>query len=198
MKESTQRCLVIIGLLVFSVSTLTTAYAASIEYLSLTARGESMDPTIKEGDTLRVRLCVNGSLINVGDIIVYCTIVTPDPHPEAMWIGHRVVKKYSKEGIWYFKTKGDNNPEPDSWEVPEYFLLGIVVEIIQNEIELSERSGYSQSSGRTAENIDSAIAIGKTLTVAMDLFTSLIIGILLGIATAKECRKLVSKPHISH
>jgi hypothetical protein len=48
---------------------------------------------------------------------------------DAMWICHRVVEKYRKGGIWYFRTKGDNNSEIDPWEVPGYWLLGVVTSI---------------------------------------------------------------------
>jgi len=82
-----------------------------------------MVPALADGDTLKVKLYVDGSLINVGDIIVYCTIATMayDPNPDAMWIGHLVFEKYQKDGEWYFKTKGDNVPEADPWEVPDTF-----------------------------------------------------------------------------
>jgi len=107
-----------------------------------------MYPTISDGDRVRVQLCVNGSLINVGDIIVYSTIAT-GVNPGYMWIGHRVVEKYEKGNAWWFKTKGDNNPEPDSWEVPEYWLLGLVVSI-----DHAERSYVPSQTSSQSEQAD--------------------------------------------
>jgi len=59
-----------------------------------------MVPALTDGDTVKVKLCVDGSSIHVGDIIVYCTVATMayNPNPDAMWIGHRVVEKYHKNG----------------------------------------------------------------------------------------------------
>lgn len=128
----------IVSLLLFlSLSLFTSVKALSIQYLSLTVNGDSMYPTIRDGDTVKVKICVNGSLIKSGDIIVYCTIATHNSNPNAMWIAHRVIEKYQKDRTWCFKTKGDNNPTLDPWEVPEYYLLGVVVEIIHVERSLA-------------------------------------------------------------
>lgn len=122
-----------IGLLVLALSLplLPAAHASSTEYMDLTARGSSMYPTIVDGDRITVRLCTNGSLINVGDIIVYGSIAAMayNPNPKCIFIGHRVTARYEKGDTWYFKTKGDNNTDPDPWEVPDYWLLGVVTSI---------------------------------------------------------------------
>lgn len=122
--------LVAVGLAFVSImlTSVSAAAALSGDSLYLTAKGNSMYPTIKEGDQIKVKMCTNGRLINVGDIIVYCTIAA-NLDLDYMWIGHRVIEKYQKDGHSWFRTRGDNNAEPDPWEVPEYFLLGIVVEI---------------------------------------------------------------------
>jgi len=98
-----------------------------------------MPPTILHGDTVTVRLCNNGSAIRVGpvnssepgDIIVYSVIaaIAYVPQPNCMWMCHRAISKYCKNGVWYFKTQGDNCSKPDKWEVPEYYILGVVVQI---------------------------------------------------------------------
>jgi signal peptidase I len=116
------------------------ANATSIKYVYLTATGDSMFPTIAEGDVVKVKICIDGDIIKAGfqnssqpgDIIVYCAgvAITYNSRLTNMWIGHRAIKKYMKNGEWYFKTKGDNNPKTDPWEVPEHFLLGVVVQIL--------------------------------------------------------------------
>ncbi|MFH1642318.1 MAG: signal peptidase I [Nanoarchaeota archaeon] len=44
------------------------------------------------------------SVIKLGDVIVFRSS-RPDP------IIHRVVKKWDEKGVYYFQTKGDNNPD---------------------------------------------------------------------------------------
>ena len=85
-----------------------------------------MYPTIGEGDRVKIRFCVNGTLINVDDIIAYSTIVT-DVDTGSMWICHRVIEKYRKSDTWFFKTKGDNLPEADFYEVLPSSLLPVLL-----------------------------------------------------------------------
>jgi len=106
--------------------------ATSAEYYTFTVNGSSMYPTIAEGDRVKIRFCVNGTLINVDDIIAYSTIVA-GVDTGYMLICHRVIEKYRKGDTWFFKTKGDNCPEADFYEVPEYWLFGVVVSIEQTE-----------------------------------------------------------------
>lgn len=114
--------------LALSISSFSSVNPSSTEYAYLTASGSSMYPAIRDGDRVTIELCVDGSLVNVWDIIVYSTIAT-GMNPGYMWIGHRVIEKYSKSHIWFFKTKGDNCSEADPWEVPEYWLLGKTVNV---------------------------------------------------------------------
>ncbi len=102
------------------------------DYLCLSAKGGSMYPAIRDGDQVKVKVCVDGDLMEVGDIIVYCSIAAGGRamYSGAMWIGHRITQKFWQDGKWYFQTKGDNCSEPDPWIVPEHFLLGKVVDIV--------------------------------------------------------------------
>ena len=54
-----------------------------------------------KGDIMIVTRAIP-SKIKVGDVIVF---QSPEPYP----IIHRVVKKWQEDGIYYFRTKGDNN-----------------------------------------------------------------------------------------
>ena len=90
----------------------------------------SMVPTLNIGDVV-VIVGVKPDDIKVGDIIVFNKVVysirkgyvkkikTP--------IVHRVVDIIERNGIKYFKTKGDANPLPDQWYVPEDAVLGKVL-----------------------------------------------------------------------
>jgi hypothetical protein len=97
------------------------ASVGAIDDLYLTCRGNEMAPAICDGDTVRVRVCVNGTLIQAGpknsthpgDIIVYCAAAAVSM-PQSMWMCSRAVEKYRKDGEWCFKTQMDNLSEPDA------------------------------------------------------------------------------------
>jgi len=200
MKKATPKALLIIGLLLFSFSGLVATKAAAIEYLYLSSCGNSMAPTINEGDTVKVKVCTNGTMIksglqnssDPGDIIVYCVSAAMAyvPQPKSMWICHRAIDKYTKNGAWYFKTKGDNSLEPDPWEVPEYSLLGVVVEVIPN------KAGQSELPEPSHENLEEGVESFDPiyrLAVAIVFIIGSFVGIFLGIITAEAYRKLTSK-----
>lgn len=91
-----------------------------------------MYPTIEDGDNVKVQFYTNGYSIDVGDIIV-CNSWTIGMPINCMWIGHRVIGKYKEGDTWHFKTKGDNCPEADGWEVPERAVLGKIISIEHTE-----------------------------------------------------------------
>jgi signal peptidase I len=115
------------------LSTLPRPAAMDIGYVQMGGKGDSMYPTIKEGQLITVQMPVKIESIEVGDIIVYGSIAVMAyvPYPETLWICHRVTEKYQKDGQWWFRTKGDNNSEIDPWEVPYYWVTGLVVDIAQ-------------------------------------------------------------------
>ena len=87
----------------------------------------SMLPTLKIGDLLIIQGGLGAKDIYAdpvdGDIIIF-----RDPrNPSGIPIVHRAIEKFQERGGWYFRTKGDNNPSPDSWPVPEDYLLGKVI-----------------------------------------------------------------------
>ena len=61
--------------------------------------------------------------IKVGDVIIFDTPQVNDP------VVHRVVAKWQENGIYIFKTNGDNRVDPDSWEIvgDENIIHGVVV-----------------------------------------------------------------------
>lgn len=180
----------IIGLLIFSAFSLVPVRVTSTEYLYLTGGGESMFPTILEGDTVKVKLCTDGDLIKAGhlnsshpgDIIVYCVgaAIAYIPQPTSMWICHRVVYKYFKDGELCFTTQGDNNPEPDPWEVPEHYLLGVVVDIIHNGN--TQQGTSSHRSLQPTSNIDAIKAVDNALTTITEFTLGLFIGLVVVVA----------------
>ena len=78
-----------------------------------------MYPTIKDNEEIVIvpRMLQD---INVEDIIAY--------HKFSHITVHRVIGKAFKKGKMCFYTKGDNNPEPDSYVVLEDEVFGVVEE----------------------------------------------------------------------
>ncbi len=89
---------------------------------------ESMVPTLKVGDLIMVT-GTEPKNVEVGQIIVF-----HNPRNHDMLIVHRVIRITQKDGIFYFETKGDNNPSADNWSpypgVPERLLVGVVISTI--------------------------------------------------------------------
>jgi len=106
--------------------------------------GDSMYPTICDGDNVQVQFYTNGYSIDVGDIIVYNSWMIGMPI-NCMWIGHRVIGKYKEGDTWHFKTKGDNCPEADGWEVPERAVLGKIISIEHTERSYTHTKTPSQA-----------------------------------------------------
>lgn len=86
----------------------------------------TMYPTLVVGDLVRVESVDDPSQTaadnETGDIIVFYK--PSDPNDIVV---HRAVDKFSNATGWYFTTKGDNNPYPDPWLVPDTSLIGKVV-----------------------------------------------------------------------
>jgi signal peptidase len=75
-------------------------------------RSESMLPAIAKGDLIALQAPVITSL-GVGDVIVF---QAPPGYPSPMI--HRIVDEWVQNDATYFRTKGDNNPVPDSFSIP--------------------------------------------------------------------------------
>jgi signal peptidase I len=79
-------------------------------------KGQSMNPTLWQGDLLEV-IPYHRTSIKVGDIIIFNS-----PHEEE-FIAHRVVS-ISPDGII---TKGDNNGHCDQWRLRNSAIIGKVI-----------------------------------------------------------------------
>ena len=146
------------------------------EYLSLSSVGNSMSPTINDGDTVTVRMSHNGSSVRTGyldsstpgDIVVYSAMeaLAYIPDLETMWICHRAVQKYRINGTWYFRTKGDNNPETDPWTVPEHSLLGVVTQIDHEKTQQATTQS-SSSIWATLQTPQATLITGLSVSLAI-------------------------------
>lgn len=84
------------------------------------AQGDSMIPTLKNGECYFIEFIDNGSDISIGDIIVYSVDKTP--------ICHRVVDIiHTKAGRLFFRTKGDNCKKADDWVITMEMIVGRVI-----------------------------------------------------------------------
>jgi hypothetical protein len=148
-----------------------------------------MAPAICDGDTVRVRVCVNGTLIQAGpvnsthpgDIIVYCAAAAV-PVPQSMWMCGRAVNKYRKDGEWCFKTQLDSSAVPDAWEVPEHYLLGVVDEVMHG---ASPQSYESTPNASPQSSGDGDLPGFNNLAFVVDFVTGIVIGVVIGVAIAK-------------
>lgn len=121
-------------------------FALATDYPLLAVASPSMVPTLNVGDLIVVHGISSPSEIHVspaiydntgkivggGDIIIFHTSLPGyqdnlrPGYPDEL-IVHRAINETLVNGVWYFTTKGDGNPGPDYWRVPEYFVVGKVV-----------------------------------------------------------------------
>jgi len=86
----------------------------------------SMRPSLESGDAVLL-VKVKPEEIRVGDLISYTKIV---PFASMQIVTHRVVEANDYGDSYFFKTKGDANPEPDSWNVTPEEIIGKAVIMI--------------------------------------------------------------------
>jgi signal peptidase I len=93
----------------------------------------SMEPTINPGD---LAIVTGGDLrsFGVGDIIVYDKLADDlamaSPTQISSPTMHRISRIVMDDGNLFFVTKGDNNPNEDTWFVPEEGVIGKVTFVI--------------------------------------------------------------------
>ena len=117
--------LIIIMLIIFSL----TGYLPRFLVIQTT----SMYPTLKPGDLVMVKK-IDPRTLTVGDIIAFDKVVyihggtVSGPYKRVITV-HRIYSIIRIGNTTYFKTKGDNNPEPDPWYVPPSGVLGIATKV---------------------------------------------------------------------
>lgn len=83
---------------------------------------KSMEPTINVSDAIVVKR--GNEELEIGDII---TFSSSDPYNFGMVITHRIMKIYEKDGLVFYKTKGDNNNNYDNYLVSKNRVYGKVI-----------------------------------------------------------------------
>ena len=92
----------------------------------------SMEPTVSSGD-LAIVTSVYPRSLQVGDIIVFDklmeTLQSKPSQIEAPTM-HRIDRIFTVNNQRFFITKGDNNPDEDTWVVPEEGVVGKVIFVV--------------------------------------------------------------------
>lgn len=120
--------LTLLFLFVFGNGTVVFAYPIEYDF-SLQIMSVSMQPTLEINDIIYIKNVTGLSEIYAspvnGDIIVFRY-----PYLPQQLIIHRAIEKYQQDSVWYFVTKGDNNPVADS-PVSEDYVVGKVVALVR-------------------------------------------------------------------
>jgi len=80
----------------------------------------SMSPVLREGNVIVSQLVPDASVLKVGDIITYWTVI----NGERVLNTHRIVEIYTADDALIFTTKGDNNSLVDALTVHEREIVG--------------------------------------------------------------------------
>jgi|SRR3990170_6348000 len=83
---------------------------------------QSMQPTLNYGDII-VMKAEKAEDIGVGDVIAF-NVPSPYDRLSPSPTVHRVVGKWSDNGEFYYKTKGDSNSDNDAWNVTAATVAG--------------------------------------------------------------------------
>ena len=126
----------------------------------------SMEPTISIDDVVIVENVADVGAINVGsygDIIVFYKPKTMANSVDAL-ITHRAINRATRNGVTYFRTKGDANTTSDFWTsdyrgeeyswqgmVSEKLLVGKVVDIVPSSFLLEDSVPYMCAGARIVQ-----------------------------------------------
>jgi len=86
----------------------------------------SMRPSLEPGDAVLI-VKVKPEEIRVGDIISYIKVI---PFVSIQIVTHRVIEANNHSDFYFFKTKGDADPNPDGWDVTPQEIMGKAVILI--------------------------------------------------------------------
>ncbi|MEM2928331.1 MAG: signal peptidase I [Nitrososphaerota archaeon] len=116
----------IIEIIIFFIIAISPLYAWEIAKIMLhnpypiqVVEGNSMSPTLNVGDIILIEN-VNPKDITNGTIISFYS-------PIGGVYTHRVIGVEIMSDKYYFRTKGDALDSPDSWLIPENYVIGKVI-----------------------------------------------------------------------
>lgn len=173
--------------------TLFVAYilSAQLFFFAIVTSG-SMEPTFKKGDLVFIQNVLVKP--KVGDIIIF-----PDPagnvvSDKPVTVTHRIVE-ISGDTI---RTKGDNNPAPDSWRLDKKNILGKAIILNDKPLVLKDVGQYFLIDYRTTRYTGEFLAIAKTIqnlrTMGiMVFFVCVVMYLLLSIRDFRPSRYIKSR-----
>lgn len=88
---------------------------------------DSMSPTFKAGDTIRYEKVHDAAELEIGDIIIYWTIIDG----ERATVASRIVNIYDGGSFLIFETMGDANSVPNPLTIHESEIIGKFAEIVK-------------------------------------------------------------------
>jgi signal peptidase len=88
---------------------------------------QSMVPTLGVGDFIVIEAIEDFDDVNIGDPPEGDILVFLRPGYSDEYIVHRAIDGYKDGDYWIYQTKGDNNPFPDGFQVPEELVEGRVI-----------------------------------------------------------------------
>lgn len=108
---------VLVVVFIYSVVALFSVQTANLRTMfgisTMSVQSESMNPTFKKGDLIFVSTNYQLSEIKPDDVITYRMMVSTPQGSVEIFNTHRVVQVNLVSGVYWFVTKGDNNPSND-------------------------------------------------------------------------------------
>ena len=168
--------------------TLFVAYilSAQLFFFAIVTSG-SMEPTFKKGDLVFMQDVLVKP--KIGDVIIF-------KDPQGITVGsgpvtvtHRIMEITGDT----IRTKGDNNPAPDSWRINKKSILGEAVILNDKPVVLKDIGKYFLLDFRTTEYTGEFLAIAKTIQNMramgiMIFFVCLVLYMFLSIKEARPSR----------
>lgn len=78
-------------------------------YAPISVQSNSMVPAFEQGDLIISKMIDENTQLNVDDVITFATVIEGQDANNT----HRIIKIEEEQGVTLYRTKGDNNPDPD-------------------------------------------------------------------------------------
>jgi signal peptidase len=173
--------------------TLFVAYilSAHLFFFAIVTSG-SMEPTFKKGDLVFMQNILVKP--KVGDIIMF-------PDPQGITVGNKpvtITHRINEITGDTIRTKGDNNPAPDTWRIDKKDILGKAIILNYKPVVLKDVGQYFLLDFRTTQYSAEFLAIAKTIqnmrTMGiMIFFVCLVLYLFLSIKDSRPLRHLKSR-----
>ena len=160
--------------------------SAQLFFFAIVTSG-SMEPTFKKGDLVFMQDVLVKP--KTGDIIIFTD-------PQGITVGNRpvtVTHRITDIAGDIIRTKGDNNPAPDSWRINKKTILGKALILNDKPVVLKDVGKYFLLDFRTTEYNEEFLAIAKTIQNMramgiMIFFVCLVLYLFLSIKEARPSR----------